>query len=279
MDSTSSNRPVKFPFLFRSTGTSSVAAASLLICLNCLPALQAQMLDSQAEFQAQSRPYIETLPSGEKALQWSGQTGQTYFFQTSKDLRIWTWLPTIQSGVTAPMSNLVSSTSPGNFFRLVRTTLPRPPGITVGDWDADGDTLANWTELTTYGSNPLLADTHFDGMPDGWEVIYSLNLTQNDANLDPDSDNYNNVEEYQNNSHPQSYNYRADLDSDSMPDAWEISNGLNTSINDSALDPDGDGLTNLQEFILRTNPKDADTDDDNLPDEWEFTYHLNPQSN
>ena len=48
----------------------------------------------------------------------------------------------------------------------------------------------------------------------------------------------------------------ADTDGDGMPDAWELSNGLNPALNDATLDKDGDGLTNLQEYLTGTNPRD-----------------------
>ncbi|KAB7530499.1 hypothetical protein F8C76_03045 [Flagellimonas olearia] len=40
-----------------------------------------------------------------------------------------------------------------------------------------------------------------------------------------------------------------DNDNDGMPDEWEEANGLDTSIDDSAQDKDGDGYTNLEEFL------------------------------
>jgi subtilisin family serine protease len=48
-----------------------------------------------------------------------------------------------------------------------------------------------------------------------------------------------------------------DNDGDSMADDWEIANGLNPAVNDSAGDPDGDGYTNFQEYGARTNPRSA----------------------
>lgn len=41
----------------------------------------------------------------------------------------------------------------------------------------------------------------------------------------------------------------ADTDRDGMPDAWEKTRGLNPSVNDSAGDRDGDGYTNVEEFL------------------------------
>lgn len=40
-----------------------------------------------------------------------------------------------------------------------------------------------------------------------------------------------------------------DSDSDGMPDSWETSHGLNNSLNDSALDRDSDGYTNIEEYL------------------------------
>ena len=41
----------------------------------------------------------------------------------------------------------------------------------------------------------------------------------------------------------------ADADGDGMPDRWEKPRGLNPSVNDSAADRDGDGYTNIEEFL------------------------------
>ena len=40
-----------------------------------------------------------------------------------------------------------------------------------------------------------------------------------------------------------------DSDNDGMPDEWEISQGLNDRLDDSALDQDGDGYTNIEEYL------------------------------
>ena len=57
-----------------------------------------------------------------------------------------------------------------------------------------------------------------------------------------------------------------DEDQDGMHDTWEDENGLQIGTDDSGDDPDGDGASNLTEFLADTDPGDADTDDDGLMD-------------
>lgn len=58
-----------------------------------------------------------------------------------------------------------------------------------------------------------------------------------------------------------------DSDDDGLPDPYEEANGLNPyDASDAVADSDSDGLSNLEEFELGTDPQDADTDDDLLSD-------------
>jgi PKD repeat protein len=71
-----------------------------------------------------------------------------------------------------------------------------------------------------------------------------------------------------------------DSDLDGMPDAWEATYGLNPNFpNDAGYDKDGDGLTNLEEYQLGTDPTNPDTDGDGMSDRWEVIYNLNPLVN
>lgn len=72
-----------------------------------------------------------------------------------------------------------------------------------------------------------------------------------------------------------------DDDVDGMPNDWETEHGLDPNDPaDAPLDGDGDGLTNLEEFIAGSDPNDTDTDDDGLSDSDEVRVHgTDPASN
>lgn len=57
-----------------------------------------------------------------------------------------------------------------------------------------------------------------------------------------------------------------DGDRDGMDDGWERAIGLNAGTNDRYGDPDGDGLSNLEEFQNGGDPFEADSDEDGLSD-------------
>jgi hypothetical protein len=69
-----------------------------------------------------------------------------------------------------------------------------------------------------------------------------------------------------------------DRDHDRLPDRWERRHHLSTSKKSAKKDPDQDGLRNLREYRLRTNPRRKDTDRDGLRDRAEVRrYHTNPR--
>ena len=125
-------------------------------------------------------------------------------------------------------------------------------GTSDSSADSDGDDLSDYEEIFTYGTDALVGDTDGDGVSDGDEVLV--------YGTDPlDASDYPN-----------------DTDGDGMDDDWEIANGLIVGADDSAGDPDADGLTNLEEYVLGTDPNSADTDSDGMPDLWESENGLDP---
>ena len=63
-----------------------------------------------------------------------------------------------------------------------------------------------------------------------------------------------------------------DTDIDGIPDFWEVENNLSRTNQDSTLDPDGDGLTNIGEFSYGSNPHLNDTDGDCINDSNEILW-------
>lgn len=90
-----------------------------------------------------------------------------------------------------------------------------------------------------------LPDANADGVPDAWMDLHG---------------------------HPEPL----DSDNDGLPDAYSV---LFPSVEDDPEgDSDGDGLNNLAEYELETNPIKPDTDGDGMPDLWEVQRHLNPRN-
>jgi M6 family metalloprotease-like protein len=119
--------------------------------------------------------------------------------------------------------------------------------VTIPNPDVDEDGIPDATE-TTYGTNPNLEDTDGDTLTDFHEVCYDNDCSQyNPGVTDLDATT-------------------ADTEGDGMPDDFELANNLDPLVNDSAIDGDADGLTNLQEYQAGTNPNLADTDADQLSD-------------
>jgi len=67
----------------------------------------------------------------------------------------------------------------------------------------------------------------------------------------------------------------ADTGDDSMPDYWEDEYFGDTT-HEPEMDYDEDGLNNIEEYELWTDPTNPDTDSDGIPDGWEVDYGFNP---
>ena len=114
--------------------------------------------------------------------------------------------------------------------------------------DSDGDGLNDNDELA-YGADPNCADTDNDGLTDGEEV----HTWHSDPTL-------------------------VDSDGDGLRDRFETTYGFDPTVaGEQGLDPDNDGLDNLTEQELYTDPNNADTDSDGLNDGEEVNpWNTNP---
>jgi len=152
--------------------------------------------------------------------------------------------------------------------------------VTLTVEDAAGNSDTSSITIT------VLLDTDGDGTPDATdpdddndgvndpEDVFPLDLTEtidtdgdgigNNADTDDDNDGVldandafplDPTESVDTDGDGLGNNADTDDDNDSIPDAWEIINGLDPlDAQDASLDPDIDGLTNLQEYLEDKNP-------------------------
>jgi len=143
---------------------------------------------------------------------------------------------------------------------------------------------------------PDAVDTDGDGLWDGFEKLYDSTVSNGTvtaqlnplmcgrADEDPDGDELSNLAEFLGpdgiaNTNDMLNPIDFDTDNDFMPDGFEMQFGLNPlDPADNVLDPDGDGLSNLGEFLINSSPQNADTDGDFLPDGAEVDFGSDPNS-
>ena len=111
-------------------------------------------------------------------------------------------------------------------------------------------------EVSIVASNPLLADTDGDSLPDGYEWRNGLKpLVAQNPDIDTDGDGLTDGQEYR---HGTAAN-KTDTDGDGLRDGVETNTGTYVSRQNTGTDPNA-----------------ADSDGDGLPDGWEVTYRMAP---
>ena len=122
---------------------------------------------------------------------------------------------------------------------------------TDDDGIIDGIEDANHNGIVDPGeTDPCNVDTDGDGIQDGTE----LGLTE--ADIGPDTDTGMFVPDSNPGINTDPLN--PDTDGDGMDDGWEEYYGLNPTVDDAFLDSDGDGFSNIREYLSQTNPDNND---------------------
>ncbi|MGB0992286.1 MAG: hypothetical protein ACPG32_07425, partial [Akkermansiaceae bacterium] len=173
---------------------------------------------------------ITTETSGHK-LSWTCQSGETYFLQYSTNLTDWGYFADIEHG-SGTCNYYFSSPEEKFFVRIIAANYPIPAGLTAETADFDNDGISNIDEIRAggTGTDPLQWDTDGDGQSD----------------------------------------YIQDQNLNGVADGWEIKHYGGLGIVNPQDDNDGDGLNNLAESQINTDPiahaSTADSDDDGVLD-------------
>ncbi len=133
--------------------------------------------------------------------------------------------------------------------------------------------LAGDTSFVDAPSTVTQEDSDVDGLPDWWETLHDLDPGDpdgaNGAYGDADGDGLTNLAEYLAGTDPNNWDTDGDgsndyfssagglsfgeyyMDGDQIPDAWELLYGdvMSPLANDAHADPDGDGWSNLSEYL------------------------------
>jgi hypothetical protein len=140
-------------------------------------------------------------------------------------------------GLTVPLSNSGSQ----NATFVAPTVGIAGESLTFRITVTDDGGLTDVDTCNVEVTKAVVVDSDGDGVPDDRDDFpYDA-----DETLDTDGDGEGN-------------NADTDDDNDGMPDDWELSYGLNPLEDDAASDPDGDDVSNINEFNLGTAPNHSE---------------------
>lgn len=171
-------------------------------------------------------------------------------------------------GGQLPPGVAVSATAPWSLSGTPVAAGAYPFVLNLKDSQGVSVTVAGY--LRVIAVNDITTDTDGDGVPSYFELRDNLNPLAADTDHDgiPDSLEWSNYPAYW------------DTDKDGMPNVWEKTYAFNPyDSGDAGLDPDGDQLSNLEEFRHGSDPDVVDSDHDNLGDGAEVQIGRNPAVN
>lgn len=220
-------------------------------------------------------PDIE-IPSGQLKIEWKMNYSEDYDIcvKSTTDLGVrYIHYTSDTSNTLGTGENIIYGLGSGSgAWKTIRRDLQKDL------WNAQsGNNITSIDSIIVKGSGYIDAirtmvyiDTDKDVIPDTVENLAGMDPTDaSDASGDLDSDMINNLDEFL------AHTLVNDIDSDGLDDVWEMLyfGNLNCSPGD---DPDGDGLTNLQEYNANTNPTKEDSDGDGISDSEELANGTDP---
>ncbi len=150
------------------------------------------------------------------------------------------------------------------------------------DWtEADGFDLSFWSPeprgpVSSYRMDPTMDDTDSDGLPDGWEYFFWYQAkVWAPAGTDPGNPRAGQDYVFER-FNPGNIVQGIEIPASEVLERFDPCNPLDTTVDGYNPDFDGDGLTDLEELAIGTNPCHWDTDGDHMSDGWEVMMCLDP---